>query len=148
MDIFVFCISIFTQGMLLADLRHNAPLSLRGTFVFGGCSLQLLHICTLYIYVETSYSLQLLHMCKYTVHTHSTQWSCSLQLLHICTVEKSLYTVHSGEQLLTATFGPHQITLRPYSAQLSAPGTTFCTAPFILHFAWLLARCLKPRFHF
>ena len=58
---------------------------------------------------------------QYTVETKGftcTQWrkACTQ-----CTV--------SGEQLLTATFGPHQITLRPYSAQLSAPGMI----SYILH---------------
>ena len=67
--------------------------------------------------------------------------------VHMYTLEKRQYTVEtkgftctqwrkactqctvSGEQLLTATFGPHQITLRPYSAQLSAPGMI----SYILH---------------
>ena len=104
--------------MLLADLRHNAPLSLRGTFVFRGCSLQLLHICTCTAFRHCAH----VHIGEKTVHSGDKR-------VHMYTVEKSLYTVHSGEKVLTATFGPHQITLRPYSAQLSAPGMI----SYILH---------------
>ena len=120
-----FCISIFTHGMLLADLRHNAPLSLRGTFVFRGCSLQLLHICTCTAFRHCAH----VHIGEKTVHSGDKR-------VHMYTVEKSLYTVHSEWRTAAhCNFWPPPDNIEA----LFSP--TFSSRDDILHFTLHLSFC-------